>query len=47
VSISAPRIGTLVNRVTTSRDAPAWTFGVRELMRNLAQRGLLDRQQGV
>jgi fumarylacetoacetate (FAA) hydrolase family protein len=43
VRISTPRIGTLVNRVTTSRDAPAWTFGVRELMRNLAERGLLGR----
>ena len=41
VRISAPRIGTLVNRVTTSRDAPPWVFGVRDLMRNLAARGLL------
>lgn len=42
VRISAPRLGTLVNRVTTSRDAPPWTFGARELMRNLASRGLLE-----
>jgi fumarylacetoacetate (FAA) hydrolase family protein len=41
VGISTPRIGALVNRVTTSRDAPPWTFGVRSLMRNLASRGLL------
>ncbi|QIK79923.1 fumarylacetoacetate hydrolase family protein [Sphingomonas piscis] len=41
VKISAPKIGTLQNRVTTSRDAPAWHFGVRDLMRNLAGRGLL------
>jgi fumarylacetoacetate (FAA) hydrolase family protein len=41
VRISAPRIGSLVNRVTTSRDAPPWTFGVRDLMRNLASRGLV------
>lgn len=41
VRISAPRIGTLVNRVTTSRDARPWEFGVRALMRNLAGRGLL------
>ena len=40
VRISTPRIGTLLNRVTTSRDAPPWTFGVRALMRNLASRGL-------
>jgi fumarylacetoacetate (FAA) hydrolase family protein len=43
VRISAPRLGTLVNRVTTSKAAPPWRFGVRELMRNLAQRGLLQQ----
>ena len=42
VRIHAPRIGTLVNRVTTSKAAPAWSFGIRDLMRNLAKRGLLD-----
>jgi len=41
VRISAPKLGTLVNRVTTSRDAPPWTFGTRALMRNLAERGLI------
>jgi len=41
VTISTPRIGTLVNRVNTAKAAPAWTFGVRDLMRNLAGRGLL------
>ncbi|QNN65139.1 fumarylacetoacetate hydrolase family protein [Sphingomonas rhizophila] len=41
VRISTPAIGGLVNRVTTSADAPAWTFGSRDLMRNLAERGLL------
>ena len=41
VRISAPKLGTLVNRVTTSRDAPAWSFGTRALMRNLSERGLL------
>jgi fumarylacetoacetate (FAA) hydrolase family protein len=46
VSISTPRLGKLVNRVTTSPAAPPWTFGVRALMRNLAARGLLaDRPQ--
>ena len=45
VRISTPRLGTLVNRVTTSKAAPPWSFGVRDLMRNLARRGLLtDRQ---
>lgn len=42
VTISSPRLGTLVNRVTTSKAAPPWTFGVRDLMRNLASRGLLQ-----
>ena len=42
VRISSPKLGTLVNTVTTSRDARPWTFGVRELMRNLASRGLLS-----
>ncbi|WP_314374290.1 fumarylacetoacetate hydrolase family protein [Sphingomonas paucimobilis] len=41
VVISNPRLGTLVNPVMTSADAPAWTFGLGDLMRNLAQRGLL------
>lgn len=41
VRISSPRLGVLENRVATSRDAPAWTFGVSELMRNLSRRGLL------
>jgi fumarylacetoacetate (FAA) hydrolase family protein len=41
VRIHAPRIGTLVNRVTTSKAAAPWAFGIRDLMRNLAERGLL------
>jgi fumarylacetoacetate (FAA) hydrolase family protein len=41
VRISTPQLGTLENRVTTSKSAPAWTFGVGALMRNLAGRGLL------
>ncbi|MET4593113.1 MULTISPECIES: fumarylacetoacetate hydrolase family protein [unclassified Sphingomonas] len=42
VSISNSKLGSLVNRVTTSRDAPAWTLGISGLMNNLARRGLLD-----
>ena len=42
VSISTPTLGTLLNRVTTSKAAPPWNFGVRALMANLAARGLLD-----
>ncbi|MET4898796.1 fumarylacetoacetate hydrolase family protein [Sphingomonadaceae bacterium jetA1] len=41
VVITNPRLGTLVNPVMTSADAPAWTFGLGDLMRNLAKRGLL------
>lgn len=41
VIIATPRIGALENTVTTSDRAPPWTFGVGELMRNLATRGLL------
>ena len=45
VRISTPKLGTLVNTVTTSRDAPPWTFGTRALMRNLADRGLLSESE--
>jgi len=41
VRVSAPRLGVLENKVTTSKAAPPWTFGVGALMANLAQRGLL------
>jgi fumarylacetoacetate (FAA) hydrolase family protein len=41
VRISSPRIGALINVVTTSEQAPPWTFGVRALMASLAARGLL------
>ena len=41
VRISTPRLGALVNRVTTSKAAAPWEFGIRDLMRNLAERGLL------
>tara|TARA_B100000678_G_scaffold7295_1_gene6181 strand:- start:1219 stop:2373 length:1155 start_codon:yes stop_codon:yes gene_type:complete len=43
VTIRSPRLGALVNRVTTSKDAPAWTMGIGALMRNLAARGLLSQ----
>ncbi|GHJ42565.1 fumarylacetoacetate hydrolase family protein [Streptomyces sp. TS71-3] len=41
VRISSPRLGALVNTVTTSESAPPWEFGITALMRNLAARGLL------
>ena len=41
VAIRSAKLGTLVNRVTGSDQAPPWEFGVGALMRNLAGRGLL------
>ncbi|RMI42857.1 fumarylacetoacetate hydrolase family protein [Streptomyces triticirhizae] len=41
VRIATPRLGALVNVVTHSETAEPWTFGVRALMSNLAERGLL------
>lgn len=41
VSIATPKLGTLVNRVTTSRDAPPWSLGIGGLIENLAARGLI------
>lgn len=41
VTISTPELGTLVNTVACADECPPWTFGTRELMRNLAARGLL------
>jgi len=41
VSISTPKLGKLVNRVTHSKSAPPWTLGISGLMHNLNSRGLL------
>ncbi|MCS0589657.1 fumarylacetoacetate hydrolase family protein [Massilia norwichensis] len=41
VSISTPSLGTLVNTVQRSDTIAPWTFGVRALYKNLAQRGLI------
>ena len=41
VRVFSPRLGVLENKVTTCEKAPPWTFGVSDLMRNLARRGLL------
>ncbi len=43
VTIESDKLGRLVNRVVTSRDAAPWTFGIGALMGNLAARGLLER----
>ena len=41
VTVSSPRLGALINEVTTSDKAPPWRFGTRALMGYLAARGLL------
>jgi fumarylacetoacetate (FAA) hydrolase family protein len=42
VSIATPTLGMLVNRVDRSDRIAPWQFGIGELMRNLAGRGLLS-----
>ena len=41
VTIAAPKLGKLVNRMKPSSECEPWTFGLGALMRNLAARGLL------
>jgi fumarylacetoacetate (FAA) hydrolase family protein len=41
VSVAAPRLGTLVNRMQPTDRCEPWHFGIGALMRNLAARGLL------
>ena len=41
VTVSAPQLGTLANRMTSTDKAAPWTFSASHLMRNLAKRGLL------
>jgi fumarylacetoacetate (FAA) hydrolase family protein len=41
VRISTPKLGVLENRVTTCKQAPPWTFGISDLMKNLVRRGLI------
>ena len=47
VSISTPSLGALVNTVGRSDEITPWSFGVRALYRNLAQRGLLAAGHGA
>lgn len=44
VTITAPQLGRLVNRMAPTNRCEPWTFGVAALMRNLARRGLLPRE---
>jgi fumarylacetoacetate (FAA) hydrolase family protein len=41
VTISTPSLGAIVNTVRLSTEIEPWTFGVRELYRNLSARGML------
>jgi fumarylacetoacetate (FAA) hydrolase family protein len=41
VTIAAPKLGALVNRVRSSADCEPWTFGLGAFMASLARRGLL------
>jgi fumarylacetoacetate (FAA) hydrolase family protein len=41
VTIAAPEMGALVNRIRRTDECEAWRFGASHLMRNLAARGLL------
>lgn len=41
VTVAAPKLGRLVNRMMPTDQCEAWTFGPGALMRNLAARGLL------
>ena len=40
VTIAAPQLGKLINRMRSSADCEPWTFGIGALIRNLAQRKL-------
>jgi len=42
VRVTTPSIGVLENQVVHCDQAPPWTCGISALMRNLADRGLLD-----
>jgi fumarylacetoacetate (FAA) hydrolase family protein len=41
VTVAAPELGALVNRMRPSNDCEPWIFGASHLMRSLAKRGLL------
>jgi len=41
VTVAAPKLGRLVNRMRSTNDCAPWTYGAGALMRNLAARGLL------
>ena len=46
VTIAAPKLGALVNRMKSSAECEPWAFGIGALMANLAQRGLIKTNAG-
>jgi fumarylacetoacetate (FAA) hydrolase family protein len=46
VTIAAPKLGRLVNRMMPTDKCEAWTFGIGALMRNLARRAVLNYNNG-
>lgn len=44
VTVASAQLGSLVNKVTWSDEAPKWQFGLTALMTNLARRGLLNQE---
>lgn len=47
VRISSPKLGTLLNKVRRTDEAPPWRFGITALMRNLSDRGLLGARKAA
>nr|WP_201830026.1 fumarylacetoacetate hydrolase family protein [Microvirga zambiensis] len=45
VTIAAPKLGSLMNRMKPSSECEPWTFGIGALMTNLARRGLINTTQ--
>ena len=45
VTISSPKLGSLVNWIGHSDKLPPWRFGIGALMRNLAGRGLIGQRR--
>jgi fumarylacetoacetate (FAA) hydrolase family protein len=43
VTVAAPKLGAITNRMKTSDKCEPWTFGLTALMQNLAKRGLLGK----
>ena len=43
VTVAAPELGALVNRIRRTDECEPWRYGASHLMRNLARRGLLEQ----